>query len=100
MRRRMLLLVTLLLLLAFATTVAVQAKTTKYTFNDVNVDDDTVVEIEASVKITKKNEYSNCSYYSDDYGEWLGNYQVDESAGDTAEAVLDFCVANFGEAVQ
>ena len=74
----------------------VQAAKTKYTFNDVEIDEQ-VVEIEASVKDTKKSDYSTCSYYSVDYGEYLGYYDADVVAGETAEDVLDFCVAHFEE---
>ena len=74
----------------------VLAKNSKYTFHDVTIDEQTV-EIEASVKNTKKNDYSKCSYYADDYAEFLGAYDEDVSAGDTAEEVLDFCVEHFDD---
>ena len=70
------------------------AKTTKYTFNDVDIDG-TVVEIEAGVKDNNGGQFTQCSYFSDDYGEYLGEYGEPVVAGDTAEEVLAFCVANF-----
>jgi hypothetical protein len=79
-------------MLVFATTVL--AKKTKYTFNDVVIDEQTV-EIEASVKDNNNNDFSECSYFSDDYADYLGQYADDVIPGDTAEDVLDFCVANF-----
>ena len=99
MRRKILVITTLLLLLVFATAVAVQAKNTKYTFNDVQIEEQ-IVEIEAGVKETKKSDYSNCNYYTDDYEDFLGYYQEDVSAGDTAEEVLEFCVDHFGDRVE
>lgn len=75
-------------------TSAVIAANTKYEFSDVVIGDQ-IVEIEASVKDNKKSEFSTCSYYSDDYEEFLGQYQEDVIAGETAEEVKDFCVENF-----
>ena len=80
-------------------TTAALAANSKYTFNDVNIDG-TVVEIEAAVKDNKKSDFSSCTYYSDDYQEWLGQYQDDVDAGDTAEDVLDFCVDHFDDRSQ
>lgn len=77
---------------------AVHAKNTKYTFNDVEIETDDgalIVEIEASVKDTNKSDYSQCSYYTDDFEDHLGQYAEDVIAGETAEEVLDFCVNNF-----
>ena len=87
------------LLALFALAVDVQAATEKYTFNDVTVtenDAELTIEIEASTKVTKKAEYSTCSYYADDYAEYLGYYDAPVLAGDSAGEVLDFCVENFG----
>ncbi|MDX1612841.1 MAG: hypothetical protein R3300_00950 [Candidatus Promineifilaceae bacterium] len=92
------LIVTTLLLLSLALASVVQAKTTKYTFSAVI--NEQPVEIEASVKTTKKSDYSVCAYYAADYADYLGQYADDVVAGDTAEAVLDFCVDNFDDRVQ
>jgi hypothetical protein len=70
MRKRILPLTALLLVLMFATTIAVQAKSNKYTFNDVAIGERTI-EIEAGVKTTNKSNYTNCSYFSDDYADSL-----------------------------
>jgi hypothetical protein len=82
----------LVLLLVFATTAL--AKTTKFGFNDVDIDG-TIVEIEAGVKTTNKGDFSQCSYFSDDYADYLGQFADDVFAGDSAEKVLAFCVDNF-----
>ena len=75
-------------------TVPVLAGVTKYTFNDVAVNE-TLVEITASVKDTNKSDYSTCSYFSDDYIEYLGMYSEAVLAGSTAQQVLDFCIMHF-----
>lgn len=75
-------------------TSTVFAAVTKYEFSDVEIDSQ-IVEIEASVKDNKKSDFSTCSYYSDDYQEWLGQYQENTVAGDSAEEVKDFCVEYF-----
>ena len=75
-------------------TSAVFAAKTKYEFSNVDIDGQ-IVEIEASVKDNKNNEFSTCSYYSEDYEGFLGQYQEAVVAGETAEEVKDFCVENF-----
>lgn len=90
--KKLIVIAVLFVMLATATTVL--AKTDKYTFNDVTIDDQTV-EIEASVKSNNKGDFSSCSYFSDDYADYLGAYQADVFAGDSAEDVLAFCVDNF-----
>ncbi len=75
-------------------TSTVVAAKTKYTFEDVTIDEQ-ILEIEASVKQTKKGAYSTCSYFSDDYIEHLGLYEEAVSADDTADEILEFCIANF-----
>lgn len=99
MRKKMLIFAALSLVLSFALATGVQAKVTKYTFNDVDIDG-TIVEIEASVKTTNKGDFSICTYFSDDYADYLGQYEEAVEAGDTAEEVLDFCVANFDDRVE
>lgn len=85
----------LVLVAAFIVSGTVQAAVTKYSFNDVVIDEQ-VVEIEAGVKSVNKGDFSSCSYYTDDYAEYLGHYTAPVSAGDTADEVLGFCVDNFG----
>lgn len=75
-------------------TTSVFAAVSKYEFSDVEINGQ-IVEIEAGVKENKKSVFSTCSYFSDDYGEWLGQYQADELAGGNAEDVKQFCVDNF-----
>ena len=104
MRKKVLLFAALSLLIAFVFATAVHAATTKYTFNDVKVETDQgtiIVEIEASVKThKKKDDFSQCTYFSDDYQDALGYYSAPVDAGDTAEDVLDFCRSNFDERTQ
>ena len=99
MRKKILILTSLMILFTFGFATVVQAATTKYSFNDVNIDG-TIVEIEASVKDNNKGDFSQCTYFSDDYQEALGYYSEPVVAGDSAGAVLDFCVAHFDERVQ
>ncbi len=94
--RRSSLLIILVLVLALLVSGTVLAAKEKYTFNDVDIEG-TIVEIEASVKSVNKGDFSTCSYYADDYAYYLGFYTADESAGDTAEDVLAFCVDNFDD---
>lgn len=97
--KRFLLLAGLVLAFAFVMVAGAQAANTKYTFNDVTIDEQ-VVEIEAAVKTNKKNDFSKCTYFTDDYEESLGYYEDDVDAGDSAAEVLDFCVNHFDERVQ
>ena len=99
MLKRALVTTSLVALAALLLATGVQAGQTKYTFNDVTIGE-TVVEIEAAVKDTKKNDYSSCSYYSDDYGTWLGDYQDEVFAGETADQVESFCVEHFDDRTQ
>lgn len=94
MRTKLLILTGLLLIFTFALASVAQAKTNKYTFNDVVIGEQ-IVEIEAGVKSNNKGDYSTCSYYSDGYADYLGFYEEAVKAGDTAEEVLTFCVNNF-----
>lgn len=100
MRKKLLLFAALTLLLSFAVATAVHAAATKYSFEDVVIDGQTV-EIEASVKThNKKPDFSQCTYFSEDYQSALGYYSDDVNAGDTAGDVLDFCVSHFDERTQ
>lgn len=99
MPKKSLIFMSLLILLTFALATVAQAANTKYTFNDMDIDG-VIVEIEAGVKTTNKNDYSNCTYFTDDYRDVLGYYAAPVFAGDTAEEVLQFCVNNFDERTQ
>jgi hypothetical protein len=99
MSKKTLFVMSLLIILTLALATVAQAKNTKYTFNDVQIGEQTL-EITAGVKETNQNDYSNCSYFSDDFQESLGYYADDVIAGDTAEEVLDFCVSNFDNRTQ
>lgn len=108
MRKKVLLFAALSLLIAFVFATAVHAATTKYTFNDVEVETDQgtiIVEIEATVKTRKnKDNFVQCTYFSDDYEESLGYYSEhiadDDETPDTAEDVRAFCVDNFENRTQ
>jgi hypothetical protein len=94
MRKQWVLFAVILLAAAFFMVGSAHAAVTKYTFNDIDVED-TIVEIAASVKVTNKVAFSTCSYFADDYAGYLGYYAEDVAAGSTADEVLAFCVANF-----
>jgi hypothetical protein len=96
MSKKTLIVTSLLIILTLALATVALAKNTKYTFNDVDIDG-TIVEITAGVKETNKGDFSNCSYFSDDYIDYLGYYEEAVKAGDTAEEVLAFCVDNFDD---
>ena len=99
MPKKTLIFMSLLILLTFALATVAQAANTKYTFNDVDIDG-VIVEIQAGVKDTNKNDFSNCTYFTDDYVDVLGYYADAVFAGDTAEEVLEFCVEHFYERTQ
>jgi hypothetical protein len=74
----------------------------KFTFQGVTLaDGDLVVEnavIEAGVKDQKKdrNDWTNCSYFTEAWGEHLGQFGEGEVPGDGgADAVRTFCIENF-----
>lgn len=74
----------------------------KHTFTGVTLTDgDLVVEdavIEASVDDHKKdeNDWTNCSYFTEDWADYLGAYGEALVPGDgSAEAVRDFCIESF-----
>ena len=96
MRRRVVISAAVILLLALAFTSVALAATNKYSFNDVVIDDQKV-EITASVKDNNKGKYTQCTYFSDDYLTFLGEYAEPVAAGATAEEVLAFCVEHFDE---
>lgn len=83
-----------MIMVSLLATSAVFAAKTKYEFSDVEINGQ-IVEIEASVKQNKKNEFSTCSYYSDNYEEFLGQYQEAIVAGETSPEIKDFCLENF-----
>ena len=84
----------LAVVLALLLTSTVVAAKSKYTFENVTIDKQ-ILEIEASVKQNKKDAYSTCSYFTDDYGEHIGLYAEAVFAGETEEDVLGFCKENF-----
>lgn len=92
--RKTLFIAGLMIVFSLALATVAYAGNAKYTFNDVGIDGE-LVEIEASLKTVKKGDYTTCSYYSDDYADYLGYYDADVFAGDSAEEILDFCVTNF-----
>lgn len=76
----------------------------KFTFEGVTLEDgDLVVEdavVEAAVKDKKKdeNDWTNCSYFTEDWQESLGSYGENVVPGDGgADAVEAFCVDRFSE---
>lgn len=76
--------------------------TEKFTFEDVTlVDGDLVVEnavVQAGVRDHKndKNDWTNCSYFTEGWAESLGQYDEPVVPDDgSPEAVRDFCVESF-----
>ena len=91
-------LVSTLLIAIFSLTIVVTpalAGSIKYTFNDVIFSDNSVGEIEAAVKDSRKSDFTSCSYFSDDYVDHLGYYSEPTVAGSTAEEVKTFCEENY-----
>lgn len=71
----------------------------KFTFNDVELPNGQIGEIEADVKLHKnKDDSVTCTYFTDDYRESLGYYfQFIEPAPLDPDAVREFCLDNFDE---
>lgn len=74
----------------------------KFTFEGVTLTDgelvveDAVVEVAVRDHKQDKNDWTNCSYFTEAWGEHLGAYNEDVVAGDGgADAARTFCVANF-----
>lgn len=82
-----------LVLLALLVPAVVLAGSPKFTFNDVTFSDGTTGEIEASSKVKK--DYTTCSYFSDDYEDYLGAFHSDEFASSDADEVEQFCLDNY-----
>ena len=99
MRKKIVIIASLVALLALLMATTAYAKKTNYTYTDVELNGQ-IGEIEAGVKTTNKNDYSECTYFSDDYQDALGYYADAEIAGNTAEEVLEFCVEHFDERTQ
>lgn len=83
------------------------AKNIKFTFEDVTLEDgDLVVEngvVEAASKENKKAEFVSCSYYTEAYVEYLGQYADDTSFADSKDLEADveeFCVEHFPDRVE
>lgn len=90
------------------------AKTSKFTFEGVTlVDGELVIEdgvIEAGSKVTQQNKnnpdgvwFTNCSYYTEAYEEYLGQYGDDTSFADSEDLEADvkaFCVEHFPDRVE
>lgn len=87
---------------AFALAVpSAQAATTKFEFEDVTFPNGETGIIYATVKeMNKKPDNVYCGYQTSDYQD-LGYYlEFLDDAPDTAEGVLEFCLANFDDRVQ
>ena len=80
-------------------TAALAAKSThfnnKYTFEDVTFSDGTTGVIEAASKQVDDSTFTTCSYYSDNYAQYLGQYQSDTFASADANEVEQFCLDNY-----
>jgi hypothetical protein len=67
----------------------------KFVFRDVTFPDGTPGELEASSKVGKRDAFTTCSYFSDDYGSYLGYYHSAGFGSHDAGAVLEFCLENY-----
>lgn len=75
----------------------------KFTFTDVTLDDGTVVVedgvIEASSRDKKndRQDWTECTYYTEGWSEHLGGFGSDDFASTDAQEVLDFCREHFAD---
>ena len=111
MNRRIVLIVTFVIAGLLIVSGVALAKMNKFTFEGVTlVDGDQVVEngvIEVASKLTQKNknadptELTTCSYYTEDYQTYLGQFQGEAFfARDEEDAARDFCVNNYPDRVE
>lgn len=92
MKRLLIILVLVLLMIPAVASASVN----KFGFNDLTFPDGTLGELKAGSKITNKGDFTSCSYFSDDYQDYLGYFQSSEFASEDAGEVLAFCLANYG----
>jgi len=90
-------LLVILVLIGVLVPAVAQAAVNKFSFNDVIFPDGTLGELEAGSKITQKSTFTSCSYFSDDYADYLGYFQSGEFASEDAAEVLAFCLAHYDE---
>ena len=64
---------------------------------DVTFSDGTTGEIEAGSKIVQSGVLTSCSYYSDDYRDYLGYYEDNTFASTDADEVRAFCLDHFAD---
>lgn len=68
-----------------------------FTFTDVTFPDATAGVIEAGSKKTNKAEFTICSYFTEGYGTYLGQFQSAGFSSADADEVKQFCVDNFAD---
>ena len=99
MLRKTLILAVLVALLALPLAGTAFAKVEKYTFTNVQIDNQ-LVTIYASLKTVNKGDFTHCDYHDANTGDFLGYYQAPTTNVVTEEDVFNFCVNNFDNRVQ
>jgi hypothetical protein len=99
MLKKTLFVAVLLALLALPFAGIALAKVQKYTFTDVQIDNQ-LVTIYASLKTVNKGDFTHCDYHTSDTEQFLGYFQGPTTDVVTEEDVLNFCVNNFNNRVQ
>jgi len=88
--------VAVLVLALLVPTLAVSAKTFKFTFNPVTFADETTGVITAGTKQTGNGSvFTNCDYYSSEFSTYLGQYQDSTFFSTDAATVEQFCLDNY-----
>lgn len=81
------------------TAVAAARNVNKFTFADVTLVDGeltvTNAVIEASSKSNNKGTFTQCSYFTEGWGDYLGAFASDDFASADADDVREFCIENF-----
>ena len=94
MRNRILTALVGCVLLAAAAAVA---GVTKANFPNVTFPDGTTGNITAGSKITNKDLFTVCDYFSSNYGQYLGMFQTPDFATDDPAALQDFCLSHYAD---
>lgn len=90
--------VAILVLALLVPTVAVSAKTNKFTFDNVTFSDGTMGVITASTKQTGNGSvFTDCDYYSSNFITYLGQYQDSTFFSSDPGAVEQFCLDHYAD---
>lgn len=93
-----LMVVAVLVLALLVPTLAVSAKTFKFTFNNVTFSDGTMGVIEAGSKQTGgSGTFAVCDYYSSGWSTYLGQYQDSTFFSSDPATVEQFCLDHYAD---